>query len=124
MEAPVFPGGRSELVVEVTDSGGNPVEDASLVAKGEPLTVQQVIPQGRGRYRVRVVAAAQETGFGPTDLLAMTSPIYAQSYVVDSSAVTDGFIELKNDYEDPRNWEGFLPADAEKYEVNTINTNP
>ena len=71
-------------------------------------------------YRVRIVTAAEEYGFGPTELLAMSSPIYAQSYVVDDRAGEEGWIELENQYEDPRVWQRVLPTDAERYELKPI----
>ena len=71
-------------------------------------------------YRVRIVKAAEEYGFGPTELLAMSSPIYAQSYVVEESDGERGWIDVEHQYEDPRAWEGFLPADSERYEITPI----
>lgn len=78
-------------------------------------------PETFAVYRVRVVEAAKEYGFGFTQLLAMSSPIYAQSYVVeDTAAGAEGWIELENRYEDPRAWEGLLPADPERYELKPL----
>lgn len=78
-------------------------------------------PQTVAVYRVRIVEAAKELGFGPTQLLAMSSPIYAQSYVVDNTAAgAEGWVEIESQYEDPRTWQGFLPADAERYELKPI----
>ena len=71
-------------------------------------------------YRVRSVKAAEEYGCGPTELLAMSSSIYAQSYVVEESDGERGWIDLEHQYEDPRAWEGFLPADSERYEITPI----
>ena len=78
-------------------------------------------PETLAVYRVRIVETATEFGFGPTQLLAMSSPIYAQSYLVDDSATgVEGWIELENQYANPREWEGRLPVDAERYELKLL----
>ena len=38
----------------------------------------------------------------------------------DIEAGAEGWIELENRYEDPRAWEGLLPADPERYELKPL----
>lgn len=54
-----------------------------------------------GVYRVRIVETPNENdkGYGFADVLAMTSPIYAQSYIVDpAKGETGGWIDIENGY--------------------------
>jgi len=50
----------------------------------------------------------------------MSSPIYAQSYIVEESDGEQGWIDIEHQYEDPRAWEGLLPSDSERYEMTPI----
>ena len=122
---------KSRLIVSVLRAKGarldillNGLPIRSRLIKSDRLTYAiEETPDIFAVYRVRIVKTADEMGFGPTELLAMSSPIYAQSYVVESVDSTDGWVELENNYEDPRSWEGFLPPDDENYEVDTIKLN-
>ena len=107
-------GARMDILLNGYPIRSRPIESDRLYYSME----QQ--PDTFAVYRVRIVTAAEEYGFGPTELLAMSSPIYAQSYVVDDRAGEEGWIELENQYEDPRVWQRVLPTDAERYELKPI----
>lgn len=121
----------SRLIVSVENARGARLDVLlnGLPIRSRPIESNQLTyvieqrPETLAVYRVRIVEAAKEFGYGPTDLLAMSSPIYAQSYVVDSANAADAWIDIENQYEDPRSWEGFLPLDAKKYEIDTITAN-
>ena len=99
---------------------GLPIRSRPIKSNGDFFTMREK-PETLAVYRGRIVETATEFGFGPTQLLAMSSPIYAQSYLVDDSATgVEGWIELENQYANPREWEGRLPVDAERYELKLL----
>jgi hypothetical protein len=56
---------------------GHPLISKS--AEGDPFTLQfDDVPQNYAEYRLRVTGIPTKEGFGPTEVLAMSSPIYSQ----------------------------------------------
>jgi len=105
-------GARMDILLNGYPIRSRPIDTDKLFYS----TTQQ--PDAFAVYRVRIVRAAQEPGYGPTELLAMSSPIYAQSYVVEEGQdAAQGWVQIDNEWEDPRSWEGFLPPDARPYET-------
>ncbi len=107
-------GARMDILLNGYPIRSRPIEADKLYYSMEQL------PETVAVYRVRIVKTAEEYGFGPTELLAMSSPIYAQSYVVEDKAGEEGWIDIENQYEDPRVGRQELPADAERYEIKPI----
>jgi hypothetical protein len=74
-------------------------------------------PERYSVYRVRVVKAATEEGFGALEVLAMTSPIYAQ-VMIPGMAVDDAWIAIDGSYfGDGGGVDVELPTNPEAYEV-------
>jgi len=74
--------------------------DVQVLLNGYPLVSKQVeskrftlaydhIPETYAVYRVRVVGQAPAKGFGVREVLAMTSPIYAQDLDLDHDEVKE-----------------------------------
>ncbi len=75
-----------------------------------------------GVYRVRVVTRPDEVGYGFADMLAMSSPIYAQGYIVDSEkGEGGGWIAIENMFEDT---EEFRPETLDPSNVRTLQPRP
>jgi hypothetical protein len=79
-------------------------------------------PGATGAYRVRIITAPKEKGYGVSEVLAMTSPIYAQSYFIDESKgmAKDGWIDVKSDWEDPSTVKIFDPSTLDPSQVVTL----
>lgn len=88
-------GARLEILLNGLPIRSRPIESDKLYYS------MMETPGAFGVYRVRVVTRPDEVGYGFADMLAMTSPIYAQGYVVDSEkGETGGWIEIENAYDD------------------------
>lgn len=71
-------------------------------------------------YRARIVEAPTKPGFGPLNILAMTSPIYAQEMYIetDNLGIEDMWVRLKNEYNDqPYVSPELDPASRDAYEI-------
>src|SRR5690606_20409020 len=79
-----------------------------------------VTPTSYSVYRARVVETPAKKGFGPLDVLAMTSPIYAQEIYVetDNLSIQDMWIRLKNEYDElPIGTPELDPASRDPYTI-------
>ncbi len=80
-------------------------------------------PGSPGVYRVRITESTNERkGFGPGEVLAMSSPIYAHAYFVDESKgeTSDGWVNLESNWEDPSTVQVFDPELLDSSQVITL----
>jgi hypothetical protein len=68
-------------------------------------------PEAYTVYRARVIEPASTPGFGPSNVLAMTSPIYAQDLFIESEEIPleNMWIRLKSDLFDPEQYPDYVP---------------
>lgn len=73
-------------------------QELQVLCNGHPLVSKEIegdsfalhfeeVPRNYSVYRVRIIASAQEGALGPVDVLAMSSPIYAQQLDIPSQKV-------------------------------------
>lgn len=71
-----------------------------------------ITPEHYEVYTVRVVEKPDSQGFGFTNVLAMTSPIYAQGIVQDNTVGnqvgTEGWVKIENEYVAPAQIDAFV----------------
>ncbi len=79
-------------------------------------------PGATGAYRVRILSMPKEKGYGVSEVLAMTSPIYALSYLLDESKgeSKEGWIDVKSQWEDPATVKIFDPSTLDPSQVITL----
>ena len=74
------------FIVQVENAKGKEVQillnghpQISKTIEADPFTLQfEQTPENYSEFRVRVTGVPTKAGFGPVDVLAMSSPIYAQ----------------------------------------------
>ncbi len=93
---------------------GYPIRSTKI--PGNELTFAFVdFPESYAAYRVRIVEPPQKTGFGNLDILAMTSPIYAQQTVfVGEDGAQNAWVTIEGEKEDPDFGSHYLPTDPAK----------
>jgi hypothetical protein len=79
-------------------------------------------PGAVGAYRVRVTAPPKVKGYGPSEVLAMSSAIFARSYYVDPNkpSAKEGWIDIESNWEDPATAKEFDPSTLNSNQVNTL----
>ena len=79
-------------------------------------------PGATGAYRAVILAAPKEQGYGVSDVLATTSPIYAQSYLIDETKgqSKDGWIDIASEWKDPATVKIFDPNTLDPSQVVTL----
>jgi hypothetical protein len=110
-------GGRIDILMNGYPIRSRPIESDKLT-----ISLDQE-PEAFGAFRMRVVAQPrQERGYGFTDMLAMSSPIYAQSYFVEGGpdAGRDGWVDVKSEWREPRPEDEFDPTKLDPSQVITI----
>lgn len=82
---------------------GYPVRSVPIDSDKLTMSLEQT-PDALGAFRMRIVTAPTEQGYGYAEMLAMSSPIYAQSYFVEGGpqAGRDGWIEVESNWQEPR----------------------
>lgn len=122
---------ESKLIVGIEGAEGAHLE---IMFNGYPIRSRKIEgnrfllsvsdkPGSPGVYRVRVTESTNERkGFGPGNVLAMSSPIYAHSYFVDESKgeTTDGWVNLDSNWEDPSTVQVFDPNSLDSSQVITL----
>lgn len=116
----------SRFFVEVERAKGRRLE---VLLNGLPIRSTRIesdeltysflhVPESYAVYRVRVVAAATKPAFGYLEMLAMTSPIYAQHVVmVDPEGGANAWVTIKSRYFDPSAGDPFLPEAPEESQI-------
>lgn len=102
---------ETKFIVEVYRGKGKKVE---VLANGRTILskimeddghVHELLdrPSVYTAYRVRVVSTPEELGFGPLEVHALSSPIYAQEMYIESDDVSihDMWVRLKSEYNAP-----------------------
>lgn len=100
---------------------GYPIRSRLIEAKRFLFSVGDT-PGGPGVYRARVTIPAKKDGYGPTEVLAMSSPIYAHSYLVDEKKgeSKQGWINVDSTWEDPSTVQVFDPEALDSNQVITL----
>ena len=129
-----------DLVVEVRKGKGKKVQ---ILRNGHLLVSQSIElkkdkqafvvrqrehPVAYTVYRARVVATAEEPGFGDVEVCAMSAPIYAQQLIVmDREKQSDpglAWIELKSKVPSATYVTGMLQEDGKKFVIYNPNERP
>lgn len=81
-------------------------------------------PEGYEVYKVRIVSAPQDKGYGYREVHAMSSPIYADVIIHDKTVEgadigTDGWVKIENEYMAPAQIDAFM----EQIKANSSQTN-
>lgn len=111
------PNGKGKRL-EILENGRTIV--SKLIDTDDYNHIIDVSPASYSVYRARVVDTPTEKGFGPLEVLALTSPIYAQEMYVETNNVSiqDMWIRLKNEYDDlPIGTPELDPASREPYTI-------
>ncbi len=101
---------------------GYPIWSRMLETDKETWNIDDT-PNAMGAIRVRVVTAPDKfDGYGFSELLAMSSPIYAQSYFVEGGpdAGRDGWVDVTSTYQEIRPEDEFDPAKLDPSRVVTL----
>ncbi len=100
---------------------GYPIRSRRIEAKRFLFSVADE-PGGPGVYRARVTMAPKKDGYGPSEVLAMSSPIYAHSYLVNekSGDTKDGWVNVESNWEDPSTVQVFDPEALDSSQVITL----
>jgi len=109
-------GARLEVLLNGSPIKTRPIESDRLFYSMEET------PEVFAAYRVRIVGPPDsQEGYGYNQVLAMTSPIYAQAYVVDSeSAPGDAWIDIENAWQDPASLNDFPQAFIDESNIRTL----
>ncbi len=109
-------GGRVEILFN-----GYPVRSHVITHERFMYSILDT-PGTVGVYRARVLTSPKEKGYGPAEVLAMSSPIYAQSFYVDpaKSASNAGWIDVESTWEDPSTVVVFDPSTLDPSQVITL----
>ena len=111
------------LVVSVTGAKG---DELQVLLNGQPLLSKNIenngftvriphTPENYAVYRVRVVRKSTKDGFGATNVLAMTSPIYAQDLPINDPKIKA--LQKQKKRETAAIKERALPADPGQGEI-------
>jgi hypothetical protein len=123
---------KSRFIAGVSGAKGAQLE---VLMNGYPIRSQPIesdkltmsfedVPNAFGAYRMRIVDSPDKReGYGFSEVLAMSSPIYAQSYFVEGGpdAGRDGWIEVPSNYREPRPGDEFDPSTLDPSQVVTLN---
>lgn len=93
--------GKKLQVIE----NGRPIRTVPINAKDTGIRFKRV-PVQEAAYRVRIIspADARSSGFGPLEIHAITSPIYARD-------VTTELLRQNTDWDNPESWVGIRSAE-------------
>jgi hypothetical protein len=82
--------------------------------ESDPFTIQfEQTPENYSEFRVRVIAKPSKPGFGPVDVLAMTSPIYAQEIELPNPKIKAIQKEGRDRERKEKDSNGAIPLPAE-----------
>ncbi len=110
-------GGRIDILMNGYPIRSRPIESDKLT-----LSLDQE-PEAFGAFRMRIVTAPkQQDGYGFSEMLAMSSPIYAQSYYVEGGpdAGRDGWVDVKSEWQETRPEDEFDPSKLDPSKVVTL----
>ena len=95
---------------------GLPIRSRGIPSDEFTLTFR-IVPESYAAYRARIVETPKEMAFGHLDMVAMTSPIYAQEVIpYDPTGGENLWVNIENDYFDPTK-NPVLPADPSATEL-------
>ncbi len=102
---------------------GYPVKSHVIQGKRFLYSIRDT-PGSVGVYRARILAAPKKKGYGPAEVLAMSSPIYARSYYVDPTkqAANGGWIDVESTWEDSSTVEVFDPSTLDPSQIITLDS--
>ncbi len=113
----------SRFLVNVRNAAGKRLE---VLLNGYPIRSTKIsdnnltfafidFPESYAAYRVRIVESPKKTGFGNLDVLAMTSPIYAQQTVfMGAEGAQNAWVTIEGEREDPDYGSHFIQTDPSK----------
>jgi len=116
----------TRFIAQVSNAKGKEVQillnghpEISKTIESDPFTLQfDQTPENYTEFRLRVIAKPSKPGFGPIDVLAMTSPIYAQDIELQNPKIKELQKEKKKQPDRPSDIIP-LPLDPSPGEIKT-----